>query len=274
MNQSLSGRTAIITGASRGIGAEIAIKLASMGCNVALLAKTQNHHPHLPGSLDEVVETIKGNGGNAIGIQTDLRYEDQVENAVQITKDTFGGIDILINNASAIFLAGTVETPMKRYDLMHQVNARATYMMAQKTIPHLKESEHAHILNMSPPLNMHPKWFAQNVAYTMAKYGMSMCVLGMAAELNKDNIAVNALWPMTAIDTAALRMLGGIVKPENCRKPAIVADAVAHIVAQAPSRQTGQFLLDEEVLKDAGIHDFSEYAVDPSKKAFKDFFLD
>jgi citronellol/citronellal dehydrogenase len=270
----LSGKTALITGASRGIGAAIAQKLGSLGCNVAILAKTLDKHPTLPGSLNDVAENITASGGRALAIATDLRFEDQVQDAVQKTADHFGGIDIVVNNASAIFLSGTEETPMKRFDLMQQVNARATFMTSQKALPFLKQSSHAHILNMSPPLNMHPKWFANNVAYTMAKYGMSMCVLGMAAELRKIPVAVNALWPATAIDTAALRMLGGVVKPENCRTVDIVADAAAAILSHDPKDLTGQFLIDEDILRQAGVTDFDQYAVDSSKPAFKDFFLD
>ncbi|HSU84541.1 MAG TPA: NAD(P)-dependent oxidoreductase [Thermoanaerobaculia bacterium] len=269
----LKGKTLFITGASRGIGKAIALRAAADGANIAIAAKTAEPHPKLPGTIHSAAQEIEAAGGRALPLQVDIRDEDQVLAAVARTAEAFGGIDILINNASAISLTPTLETPMKRFDLMWGVNARGTYLCSQACIPHLKKAANPHILTLSPPLNLDPKWFAHHVAYTIAKYGMSLCVLGMAEEFKPDGIAVNALWPRTVILTAALAMLGGITPPENCRKPEIVADA-AHVILTRDSReQTGRFLIDEDVLREAGVGDFERYAVEPGKPLHPDLFL-
>ncbi|RED44671.1 SDR family oxidoreductase [Aestuariispira insulae] len=269
----LNGKTIFITGGSRGIGLEIAKRAAADGANIAIAAKTAEPHPKLPGTIHTAAGEIEEAGGKALALQVDIRDEDQVAAAVKETADTFGGIDILINNASAINLTGTLETPMKRFDLMHGVNARGTFCVSQACIPFLKQAENPHILTLSPPLNMQPHWFGNHVAYTMAKYGMSMCVLGMAEEFEDEGIAINALWPKTVIHTAALAMLGGAVKPEYCRTPAIVADA-AYEILNRPSRDcSGNFFIDEEVLGEAGVTDFEQYAVVPGNKLLPDLFL-
>ncbi|MBP9145047.1 MAG: NAD(P)-dependent oxidoreductase [Thermoanaerobaculia bacterium] len=269
----LAGKTLMITGASRGIGLAIGLRAARDGANVAILAKTTEPHPRLPGTIYTAAEEIESAGGKALPIACDIREETQVKAAVEAVRARFGGIDILINNASAISLTPTLDTPMKRFDLMFSVNVRGTFLCSQACIPDLKRAENPHILNMSPPLNMDPKWFAGHVAYTMAKYGMSMCVLGMAEELRGDGVAVNALWPRTAIDTAALAMLGGFVAAANSRKPEILADA-AHWILTQPARQcTGNFFIDDEVLRRAGVTDLDAYAVDPAQPLIADFFL-
>ncbi|HEY3567292.1 MAG TPA: NAD(P)-dependent oxidoreductase [Thermoanaerobaculia bacterium] len=269
----LQGKTLFITGASRGIGKAIALRAAADGANIAIAAKTAEPHPKLPGTIFSAAEEIEAAGGRALPLQVDIRDEDKVLAAVARTVETFGGIDILVNNASAINLTSTLETPMKRFDLMWGVNARGTYLCSQACIPHLKKAANPHILTLSPPLNLDPKWFAHHVAYTIAKYGMSLCVLGMAEEFKKDGIAVNALWPRTVILTAALAMLGGLTPPENCRKPEIMADA-AHVILTRNSRElTGQFLIDEDVLREAGGNDFEKYAVAPGKPLHPDLFL-
>lgn len=269
----LQGKTLFITGASRGIGKAIALRAAADGANVAIAAKTAEPHPKLPGTIFSAAEEIEAAGGRALPLQVDIRDEDQVLAAVARTVETFGGIDILINNASAINLTSTLETPMKRFDLMWGVNARGTYLCSQACIPHLKKASNPHILTLSPPLNLDPKWFAHHVAYTISKYGMSLAVLGMAEEFKKDGIAVNALWPRTVILTAALAMLGGITPPENCRKPEIMADAAHVILTRSSREQTGQFLIDEDVLREAGVGDFEKYAVAPGKPLHPDLFL-
>jgi citronellol/citronellal dehydrogenase len=273
MTSSLEGKTLFITGASRGIGLAIALRAARDGANIAVAAKTDRRHPKLPGTIHTAAEDIEAAGGRALPLKVDIRDEQAVEDAMAKTAEHFGGIDILVNNASAIYLAPTPEVPMKRFDLMFGVNVRGTFVSSQKALPYLEQADNPHILNLSPPLNMDPKWFAPHVAYTMAKYGMSMCVLGMAEELRSQGIAVNALWPRTVIATAALAMLGGAVNPENCRKPEIMADA-AHWVLTRPSRQvTGQFFIDDEVLEKAGVTDFERYAVKPGEKLLPDLFL-
>jgi citronellol/citronellal dehydrogenase len=270
----LKGKTLFITGASRGIGKAIALRAAADGANIAIAAKTTEPHPKLPGTIYSAAEEIEAAGGKALPLQIDIREEDQVRHGIEKTVETFGGLDVLVNNASAISLTGTLETPMKRFDLMWGVNARGTFLCSQAAIPHLQKASNPHILNLSPPLNMDPRWFTNHVAYTMAKYGMSLCVLGMAEELREQGIAVNALWPRTAIYTAAIAMLGGLVRPENCRKPEIVADA-AHVILTRDSRSvTGSFLIDDEVLTEAGVTDLESYSMVPGAKLFKDFFVD
>jgi citronellol/citronellal dehydrogenase len=273
MTASLEGKTLFITGASRGIGLAIALKAAADGANVAIAAKTDRPHPKLPGTIHTAAEEIEKAGGRALPLKVDIRDENAVAEAMAKTADTFGGIDALINNASAIYLAPTPDVPMKRYDLMHSVNTRGTFVCSQAVLPHLEKADNPHILNLSPPLNMDPKWFAPHVAYTMAKYGMSMCVLGMAEEFRDRGIAVNALWPKTVIATAALAMLGDAVKPENCRKPEILADTAHWILAQ-PSREiTGNFFIDEDVLEKMGVTDLDQYAVEPGQRLLPDLFL-
>ena len=271
---SLKNKTLIISGASRGIGKAIALRAARDGANIAVIAKTAEPHPKLPGTVYSAVEEIEAVGGQGLACVTDIRFEDQLQAAVQATVERFGGIDILVNNASAIFLAGTVETPMKRFDLMHGVNVRATYMASQLCIPHLKSAANPHILNISPPLNMEQHWFAPHVAYTMAKYGMSMCVLGMSGELRGQGIAVNALWPQTAIATAAVKnLLGGEEAIRCCRKPEIMADAAYKILTREAANCTGNFFIDEAVIRASGVTDLSSYAVDPTASLMPDFFV-
>jgi citronellol/citronellal dehydrogenase len=270
----LKGKTLFITGASRGIGKAIALRAARDGANIVIAAKTTVPHPKLPGTIYTAADEIQAAGGAALPCIVDIRFEDQVEAAVAKAVETFGRIDILVNNASAIHLSDTVSTPMKRYDLMHQINTRGTFLCSQKCIPHLEKAPNPHILNLSPPLNMEAKWFAPHVAYTMAKFGMSMCVLGMAAELKPKGIAVNALWPRTVIATSAVKnLLGGEEMIQASRKPAILADA-AHAVLTKPGREcTGNFFIDDDVLKSEGITDLSGYAVDPNAELMPDFFV-
>lgn len=270
----LEGKTLFITGASRGIGLSIALRAARDGANVAIAAKTAQPHPKLPGTIYTAAQEIEDAGGKALPLVVDVRYEEQVQEAVNETAKTFGGIDILINNASAISLTGTLDTPIKRYDLMNGVNARGTFLCSQKCIPFLKAANNPHILNNSPPLSMQPKWFANHVAYTMAKYGMSMCVLGMAEELKGDRIGVNAIWPATAIDTSAIRNMGGEEMARGCRKPEIMSDAVHAILTRDSKTCTGNFFIDEEVLREEGVTDFAHYAVDPTAELTADFFLE
>lgn len=269
----LAGCTLFITGASRGIGKAIALKAARDGANVVIAAKTTEAHPKLPGTIYTAAKEIEEAGGQCLPCAVDIRDEGQMQKAVDSAVQKFGGIDILVNNASAIHLTGTVETPMKRYDLMHNINTRGTFLASKLCVPHLMKSKNPHILNISPPLLMESVWFRSHVAYTMAKYGMSMCVLGMAEELKPEGIAVNALWPKTAIATAAMEMLGGKDVTKNCRKPTIVADAAYVILTKNSSDCTGKFLIDERVLVDAGVKDFDQYAVDSTQPLTPDFFL-
>jgi citronellol/citronellal dehydrogenase len=269
----LKGKTLFISGGSRGIGLAIALRAARDGANVVIAAKTTEPHPRLPGTIFTAAEEIERAGGTALPYQTDIRDEDQVMRAVEAAVERFGGIDILVNNASAISLTGTAETPMKRFDLMMGINLRGTYLCSRACLPHLKRAANPHILTLSPPLNMNPRWFGPHVAYTIAKYGMSMCVLGMAEESKQDGIAVNALWPRTTIATAALQIIPG-AQPEAGRTPEIMADA-AHAVLTRDSRSlTGRFLIDEEVLREAGVTDFERYAVKRGEKLRIDLFLD
>ena len=271
---SLKGKTLFITGGSRGIGLAIAVRAARDGANVAIAAKTAEPHPKLPGTIYSAAEEIEKAGGRALPILCDIRDEQQVIAAVQKTAETFGGIDILVNNASAISLTGTLATDMKRYDLMNGINARGTYLTGRVCIPYLKKSANPHILTLSPPLDMKPKWFAPNLAYAIAKYGMSLCTLGWAEELRRDGIAANSLWPRTGIATAAIQMIGGDTLMKQSRKPEIMADA-AHAILVKNSREfTGQFCIDDLVLYEAGVRDFSGYAAVPGTTKFMpDFFL-
>ena len=272
MGGSLKGRTLFITGASRGIGKAIALRAARDGANIVIAAKSNVPNPKLPGTIHTAAAEIEAAGGKALALQCDVREEDSVRAAVDAAVARFGGIDILVNNASAISLTGTLATPMKRFDLMFGVNVRGTFLCSQACLPHLARGTNPHILMLSPPLNMDPRWFAPHVAYTMAKYGMSECVLGLAEEFREQGIAVNALWPCTVILTAALAMIPG-VDPKACRTPEIMADA-AHAVLTTPSRErTGRFLLDEEVLREVGVADFERYAVQPGTPLLRDLFL-
>ena len=270
----LKGKTIFITGASRGIGKAIALRAAKDGANISVVAKTKEPHPNLPGTVYTAVDEINKMGGNGLACIADVRFEDQVQSAVDATIKEFGGLDILINDASAISLTPTLETSMKRFDLMFSVNVRGTFLCSRLCIPYLKKAENPHILNLSPPLNMDSKWFAHHVAYTMSKYGMSMCVLGMAEEFKKDGIAVNALWPRTAIATSAVKnLLGGKSAMEHSRKPEILADA-AYIILTKPSRETtGNFFIDDEVLIEHGVTDLGKYSIVPNAKLIPDFFL-
>lgn len=268
----LAGCTLFITGASRGIGKAIALKAARDGANVVIAAKTADVHPKLPGTIYTAAAEIEAAGGKALPCIVDVRDEKQINDAVEQAVEKFGGIDILVNNASAINLTGTLETSMKKVDLMLGVNLRGTYLTSKLCIPHLLKSKNPHILNLSPPLNLNPVWFKNHTAYTMAKYGMSMCVLGMAEEF-RGSIAVNALWPKTAIQTAAMDMLGGSGIGKQCRKVEIMADA-AYAILEKPSSFTGQFVIDEDILKKTGIKDFDIYAVEPGHPLLPDFFLD
>ena len=272
--RSLKDQTLLITGGTRGIGKSIALRAAQDGARVAILGKTTEPHPKLPGTIWSAAEDVKSAGGSAIGIRCDIRFDDQVEAAVEKTVSEFGGIDIVINNASVIFLAGTLDTPMKRFDLMHQVNTRGTFLTSQLCIPHLLKSANPHILNLAPPAEMHDAWFAGTLPYTMAKYGMSLCVLGMAQEFSRLGVAVNALWPRTGIATAAVQnLLGGEQAVTSCRKPEIVSDAAWQILTRDSRTCTGNFFIDDEVLTAEGVTDFDQYAVQPGTPLMPDFFL-
>ncbi len=270
----LEGKTLFITGASRGIGLAIAKRAAADGANIAIAAKTAEAHKHLPGTIYSAAEEIEKAGGKALPLMVDIRDETMVNDAVAKTVAAFGGIDICINNASAISLTPTEATEMKRFDLMNGVNARGTFLVSRACIPHLRKSSNPHVLMMSPPLDMSPKWFAGHVAYTMAKYGMSMCVLGMAEEYRSEGIAFNALWPRTAIATAAVEFaLGGDAMMKGSRTTDILSDA-AHIMLTQPARAfTGNFIIDDTFLYEHGVRDFGKYRVDPSQKLFPDFFV-
>lgn len=271
--RSLAGKTLFITGASRGIGKAIALRAARDGANVAIAAKTTEPHPKLPGTIYSAAEEIEAAGGHALPLLCDIRDEGQIAEAVMKTEDTFGSIDILINNASAISLTGTIDTPMKRWDLMMGVNGRGTFATSQACIPSLLKASNPHILNLSPPLNLDPKWFKHHTAYTIAKYAMSLCVLGMSAEF-QGRIAVNALWPRTIIATAAVAMLKGAAEFDNCRTPDILADAAHAILTRDARTCTGNFFVDDEVLRDEGVADLDRYAVKPGTPLAPDIFLD
>jgi len=271
---SLNGKTVFISGGSRGIGLAIAKSCAQDGANVAIAAKTAEPHPKLEGTIYTAVQEIEQAGGKGLPVLCDIRFEDQVEAAVAKTVQEFGGIDICVNNASAISLTGTLETDMKRYDLMHSINTRGTFLTSKTCLPHLLKSENPHILNLSPPLDMSPQWFGNHVAYTMAKYGMSMCVLGMAAEFKSAGVAVNALWPRTTIATAAVaNLLGGEKMVQASRTPEIMGDA-ARLILSKPSKEfSGNFCIDDTLLFENGVTDFDKYRVDPSVDLMPDFFV-
>jgi citronellol/citronellal dehydrogenase len=270
---SLKGKTVFITGASRGIGKAIGLAAAREGANVVLAAKSDAPNPKLPGTIHEAAREVEAAGGRGLAVRCDVRDEGEIAAAVAAAVARFGGVDVLVNNASAIFLAGTAETPMKRFDLMHQVNARGTFACTQACLPHLARSPNAHVLNLAPPLTLTPRWFAPHVAYTMAKYGMSMCVLGMAEELKDRGIAVNALWPRTIIATSALNLLGGEALARHGRTPEIVADAAIAIFRRDARSCTGNFFIDEDVLREEGVTDLGRYAVAPGEELAPDLFL-
>ncbi|XP_054737208.1 hydroxysteroid dehydrogenase-like protein 2 [Anastrepha obliqua] len=259
----LRGKTLFITGASRGIGKAIALKAARDGANIVVAAKTADPHPKLPGTIYTAAEEIEKAGGKALACVVDVRDETQVRSAVQQAVQKFGGIDILVNNASAISLTSTLNTDMKRYDLMNGINSRGTFLVSKECLPYILKSSHGHILNISPPLTLNPRWFGSNVAYTIAKYGMSMCVLGMAEEFKAQGVAVNALWPRTIIHTAAIEMLRGAEGAKYSRKPEVMADAAYVILCRDPRTCTGNFFIDEELLTDVGVNDFKHYACYP-----------
>jgi citronellol/citronellal dehydrogenase len=271
----LKAKTIFMSGGSRGIGLAIAKRAAEDGANIIIAAKTAEPHPTLPGTIYTAADEIKESGGEALPLVCDIRSEEQVKSAVEAGVKKFGGIDICINNASAISLTPTMQTPMKRFDLMQQINTRGTFLVSQTCIPFLLKAENPHILNLSPPLNLNPRWFAPHSAYTIAKYGMSMCVLGMASEFKEQGIAVNALWPRTAIATAAVKnLLGGDEMSKHSRKPEIMADAAHYILTKKSTEFTGHFCIDDEVLSDMGTDDFEHYSVEPGVDLMPDFFLD
>ena len=267
-------KTVIMSGGSRGVGLEIAKALGKDGANIAILAKTTEPHPTLPGTIFTAAKEIEEVGGTALPIVCDIRYEEQVEAAVEETASKFGGIDICINNASAIHLTDTISTPMKRYDLMHNINVRGTFMLSQKCIPHLIKGDNSHILTLSPPLDISRKWFGITLAYTTAKYGMSLVAHGLAEELGKQNVASNCLWPRTSLDTAAVRNVIGEELIKGSRKPSIYADAAYAVLKRDSSTCTGNFFLDQDVLEEEGITDFDQYAIDPEATLVSDFFVD
>jgi len=272
--QTLKNKTIFITGGSRGIGKAIALRAARDGANIIIAAKSDKPHATLPGTIFSVAGEIEKAGGNALPIKLDVRDDQAVIAAVKKAADHFNGLDILINNASAIALRNTLDVSMRNFDLMHSVNVRGTFACSKACLPYLIKSDNPHILNLSPPLNLDPVWFKDYLAYTMSKYGMSMCVLGMAREFSKHGVAVNALWPRTVIKTAAINMLGGVVKDENCRNAEIMADA-AHVILCRDSKTTnGNFFIDEDVLRANGVRDFDTYSIKAGQPLMKDLFLD
>lgn len=271
----LTNKTALITGGSRGIGKAIALRLAREGCNIAIAAKTTEPHPKLEGTIYTAAKEVEALGVQCLPLRCDIRDEVQIQAAVDETMKQFGGIDILVNNASAISLTPTEHTEPRRFDLMMDIEIRGTFFMCRACLPHLKKSTNAHILNLSPPLNLNPKWFAQHLAYTISKYGMSMIVLGLAEECRRDRIAANALWPQTTIATAAVQnLLGGDALMQMSRTPEIVADAAFAILSKPSAECTGNFFIDEDVLRKEGVRDFSRYAVNASQKLMTDIFVD
>lgn len=273
MNRSLAGRTVLVTGASRGIGRAIALRAARDGANVVIVAKTSEPHPKLPGTIHTVAEEVEAVGGRALALEADVRDVARVEAAVARAVQAFGGLDVLVNNAGAIRLTATLDTPVERFDLMWAVNARAMFTCSRACLPHLLRSENPHVLSLSPPLSLDARWIAPHAAYTLSKYGMSLLVIGMAAEFADRGVAFNALWPRTVIATAALAMLGGRVRPENCRSPEIVADAAHAIVTRDSRACSGRLMLDEEVLAEEGITDFDRYRIDPTAPLMPDLFV-
>ena len=269
----LSGKTLFITGASRGIGRAIALRAARDGANIAIASKSSAPNPKLPGTIHSVAAEVEAAGGRALALQCDIRDEEAVAAAVAAAVDAFGGIDILVNNASAIWLRGTLDTPMKRFDLMQQVNARGSFLCAQACLPHLLKAPNPHILTLAPPPSLDPKWWGPHTGYTLAKMGMSFVTLGLAAEFGRKGVAVNALWPRTVIATDAINMIPG-VNAANCRKPGIMADAAHAVLVRDAAGFHGQFLIDDEVLRAAGVTDLAQYAVDPSQPLLPDLFLD
>ncbi len=272
--QTLKGKTVIITGASRGIGRSIALRLAKDGANIVVAAKSAQPHKTLPGTIFTVAKEIEECGGKALPLQVDVRYEDALEKMATTTAETFGGIDALINNAGAIKLTTTDATVTKSYDLMNSINSRATFFATKACLSYLEKSDHAHVLNMSPPISFNPKWLQNNIAYTISKYGMTLCTLGMSAEFKDRDIAVNSLWPKTAIATAAIAWIMGQDAMKHCRKPEIMADAAHAILMTDPSELTGQTLLDEEILRSRDVSDFEQYACEPGTELFADFYVD
>jgi citronellol/citronellal dehydrogenase len=269
----LAGKTLFITGASRGIGRAIALRAARDGANIAIASKSSVPNPKLPGTIHSVAEEVEAAGGRALALRCDVREEDEVRAAVAATADAFGGIDILVNNASAIWLRGALDTPMKRFDLMDQVNARGTFLCAQACLPWLLQAPNPHILTLAPPPSLDPKWWGPHTGYTLAKMGMSFVTLGLAAEFGPQGVAVNALWPRTIIATDAINMIPG-VDAARCRRPDIVADAAHAMLTRPAGERTGAFCIDEDVLREAGVHDFAAYAIDPAQPLLPDLFLD
>jgi citronellol/citronellal dehydrogenase len=272
--RTLAGKTLFITGASRGIGKAIALRAARDGANIVVAAKTDTEHKRLPGTIHSAAAEIAAAGGKALAVVTDVREEESIRAGVAAAIDRFGGIDIVVNNASAINLTSTADTPMRRYDLMMQVNQRGTFAVTQACLPHLKRAANPHILTLSPPPSLDPKWYGPHVAYTMSKMGMSLCVLGWAEEFRQQGIAANALWPRTIIDTAALAMLGGMIRPEHCRRPEIVADAAHAILTRQARECTGNFFIDEDVLTREGVADLAQYAVVSGANPLPDLFVE
>ena len=271
---SFDNKTILITGATRGIGKAIALKLAAEGANIVIAAKSVEENPKLGGTIFSAAKEIEAAGGKALPVQCDIRFEDQIQNVIEKTIATFGGIDALVNNASAISLTGTEQTETKRFDLMHSINVRGTFLVTKACIPHLKRSSNPHILTLSPPINLDPKWFEKHVAYTLTKYNMSMMTIGWAAEFKKDKIAANALWPRTTIDTAAVRnLLGGTMLANMSRTPEVLADAAYYILSQPSTECTGNLFIDEQVLAKEGITDLEKYAVMPGGKLYNDLFV-
>lgn len=273
MSGTLSGKTLFITGASRGIGLAIALRAAEHGANVAIAAKSSVPNPKLPGTIHSAADAVTAAGGSGLALRCDIREEDDVHAAVAATVERFGGLDILVNNASAIWLRGIADTPMKRFDLMQQVNSRGSFLCAQACLPHLLKADNPQILTLAPPPSLDPKWWGAHTGYTLAKMGMSLVTLGLAAELGHQGIGVSALWPRTVIATDALKMIPG-VDARGCRTPQIVADAAALILARPAAQNNGRFFIDEDVLREAGTSDFDGYAVDPSRPLMPDLFLD
>jgi citronellol/citronellal dehydrogenase len=272
---SLNNKTVFITGASRGIGKAIALRLAREGANIVIAAKSVEENAKLGGTIFSAAEEVEKAGGKALAVQCDIRFEEQIQQAVDKSVEKFGGIDIVVNNASAIYLTPTEQTEPKRFDLMHDINVRGTFFVTRACIPHLKKSSNAHILTLSPPVNMNPKWFANHIAYTLAKYNMSMMAMGWAAELKKNNIASNALWPKTTIDTAAVRnLLGGDTLAKMSRMPEILADAAFYIFSKSSAECTGNCFIDEDVFAAEGITDLEKYSVVPGAKLYRDLFVD